>query len=142
LTKFFNVEFLDNDEKWHCPNCDKKVKAAKKMDIWLPAHTMIIHLKRFDHNGNKINNVITFPINDFNINPYMAEYSKKLSTYNYNLIGVVNHIGSMNGGHYFSHVKSITDNNWYCINDDDIIKITESDIISENAYILFYQIHS
>jgi ubiquitin C-terminal hydrolase len=140
FAKFVSVEILSNDEKWNCPHCQTKVNAAKKMDIWIPPKTMIIHLKRFDHNQNKINNIITFPINEFNINPFMSEYSKKLGDFTYDLVAVTNHIGSMNGGHYFSFVKSLTDSNWYCQNDSDSIKIEESNIISNNAYILFYQL--
>ena len=140
LATFFNIEILDEDEKWHCPNCDKKIKAKKQTEIWLCPRIMIIHLKRFDHYGNKINNLITFPINNLDINPFMAEYSKKIGIYNYNLISVVNHIGSMNNGHYYSFVKSITNNNWYCINDNDVIKIDESNINTKDAYILIYQL--
>ena len=140
LTKFFNIEILDENEKWHCPNCDKKIKANKQTEIWLCSRILVIHLKRFDHYGNKINNLITFPIDGLNINPFMSEYSTKLGTYKYNLISVVNHIGSMNDGHYYSFVKSITDKNWYCINDNDVIKIDESTVNTKDAYILIYEL--
>jgi ubiquitin C-terminal hydrolase len=140
FSKFVNAEILDEDEKWNCPHCQTKVKAIKKLDIWIPAKTMIIHLKRFDHQQNKIDNVITFPIHDFNINPFMSEYATKLATFTYDLYAITNHIGNMNGGHYYAFVKSLTDNNWYCVNDDDVIKIDESKLISNNAYILFYKL--
>jgi ubiquitin C-terminal hydrolase len=140
LSKFFNIEILDEDEKWHCPNCDKKIKAKKQTDIWLCSRILVIHLKRFDHFGNKINNLITFPTNDLNINPFMSEYSRQLGTYTYNLISVVNHIGSMNDGHYYSFVKSISDKSWYCINDNDVIKIDESTVNTKDAYILIYEL--
>lgn len=140
LHNFNKIEILDDDEKWHCPNCNIKVKAAKVLNISLPSKIMIIHLKRFDYQGNKIDNLITFPINELNINKYMSNFSKKLGNFTYDLFAVTNHIGSMNGGHYFSFVKSITDSEWYCINDEDVIKIDESNIVSEKAYMLFYKL--
>ncbi len=138
FAKFVGVEILTEDEKWYCPHCQVKVKAGKKMDIWIPPEIMIIHLKRFDGYQNKINTTIKFPINGFNINPFMSEYAKKLGVFTYDLFAVNNHIGSMNGGHYFSIVKSLTDNKWYCQNDDDSIRIDESEIITNKAYMLFY----
>jgi ubiquitin C-terminal hydrolase len=140
FSKFVGVEILTEDEKWTCPYCKIGVKAAKKMNIWIPSKTMIIHLKRFDHQQNKINNTITFPIDGFNINPYMSEYAKKLGDFTYDLFAVTNHIGSMNGGHYFSFVKSLTDNNWYCQNDNDSVRINKSDVVTNDAYMLFYQL--
>ena len=140
LSKYIKQELLDDNEKWHCPHCNKKVQTAKRMNIWMPSKIMIIHLKRFDHYGNKINNKINFPINGLNVNPFMSEYSTKLGDFIYDLYAVNNHMGSINGGHYHSFVKSISNDNWYCINDNNIIKIDETDIISNNAYILFYKL--
>jgi len=140
FAKFVNVEILSENEKWHCPYCNNKVRAAKKIDIWIPSKTMIINIKRFDYSGNKINNKIIFPINGFILNPFMSEYSKKLGEFIYDLIAVINHNGSINNGHYFSFVKSLSDNNWYCQNDNDSIKINESNIVSSDAYILFYKL--
>lgn len=139
FAKFVSVEILTEDEKWQCPHCQIKVKAGKKMDIWIPPKIMIIHLKRFDGDQNKINTKVQFPINGFNINPFMSEYAKKLGDYTYDLFAVNNHIGSMNGGHYFSIVKSLTENKWYCQNDDDSIRIIdESEINTNKAYMLLY----
>lgn len=140
LYNFHKVEVLDDDEQWHCPNCHIKVKASKKMDIWVPSKVLIIHIKRFDYQGNKINNLITFPINELNINKYMSEYSTKLGNFTYDLFAVSNHRGSIHGGHYYSFVKSLTDTNWYCVNDNDVIKIDETKIVSNDAYILFYKL--
>jgi ubiquitin carboxyl-terminal hydrolase 8 len=143
---FCNTEILDDINQWHCPYCDNKVNAFKKCNIWIPPKLMIIQIKRFIHNisesgysATKINNLIEYPINDFNINSYLSEFSKTLGNYNYDLYGVSNHIGGMNGGHYYSFVKSLENNKWYCLDDDEITEINnESDVISQHAYMLFY----
>jgi ubiquitin C-terminal hydrolase len=132
---------------WNCPHCEKKVNAFKKINIWIPSKVMIVHIKRFIHkftqNGysaSKLNNKVEYPITDFNINSYMSEYSSKMANYSYDLYGVANHVGNMNGGHYFSYTKSITDNKWYCLDDSTVSLIPEEDIVTKNAYMLFYRL--
>lgn len=54
---------------------------------------------------------------------------------------MVNHTGTLNGGHYTAMAKSYIDNEWYDFNDHQVSKIIKSDtqrLISNNAYILFY----
>ena len=62
----------------------------------------------------------------------------------YELFGVINHIGiSPNSGHYYSYCKNInskTNNNWYKCNDEMVTEANISDIVNDNAYILFYNL--
>lgn len=148
FNNFINTEILDDKNKWFCPHCNMKVNASKKFSIWIPSKIMIIQLKRFIHNttstgysAHKLNNKIEYPVNDFNITPYISNCSKRVNNSNfvYDLISVINHVGNINGGHFYSFVKSITDNNWYCADDDNITKINNDVIVSANAYLLFYK---
>jgi ubiquitin C-terminal hydrolase len=150
FTSLINKERLDDTNKWFCPNCNDKVNAIKKFNIWIPPKIMIIQLKRFIHNfsdqgysAHKLNNKIEYPIDGFDITNYMSNCSKKFNkhvgNFIYDLISVTNHIGNMNSGHYFSFVKSIVDEKWYCADDDNITLINKEDIISSNAYLLFYK---
>jgi ubiquitin carboxyl-terminal hydrolase 4/11/15 len=145
-----NKERLDDTNKWFCPHCKDKVNASKKFNIWIPPKIMIVQLKRFIHNfsahgysAHKLNNKIEYPINGFDISPHMSTCSKKVSEnsdgFKYDLIAVSNHIGNMNGGHYYSFIKSVTDGNWYCTDDDSVTLMQEEDIVSPNAYLLFYK---
>jgi len=55
----------------------------------------------------------------------------------YKLYGVVNHIGGgMGSGHYTAYVRS--GGQWFCCNDDHIYSISEEDIVTPHAYLLFY----
>ena len=63
----------------------------------------------------------------------------------YVLYGVINHVGMLNSGHYYSYVRDISDSNeeiakqWYCCNDSRVDKISNEDALnSNNAYMLFY----
>ena len=55
----------------------------------------------------------------------------------YDLYGVVNHQGVLGGGHYYSFVKA--NGMWLCFNDDQVTAASEASVVSQNAYILFYQ---
>tara|TARA_B110000908_G_C10120063_1_gene387184 strand:- start:238 stop:420 length:183 start_codon:yes stop_codon:yes gene_type:complete len=56
----------------------------------------------------------------------------------YDLYAISNHGGEFSGGHYWSYAKNI-DGNWYNFNDTQITSIEESDLISSDAYCLFYK---
>jgi hypothetical protein len=58
----------------------------------------------------------------------------------YDLFAVSLHTGTLNGGHYTAVAKN--NDQWYEFNDHQVIKIAKhetSKIISNHAYILFYQ---
>ena len=57
----------------------------------------------------------------------------------YDLYGVVNHFGNLNGGHYTSTIKSPLDNNWYYYNDSSVSSASAGKIMNDAAYILFYR---
>jgi len=58
----------------------------------------------------------------------------------YELYGVCNHHGSdLQGGHYTAYCRNPTDGHWYAFDDMNTRRISESDIVTKDAYILFYQ---
>ena len=57
----------------------------------------------------------------------------------YDLFGTVNHIGTLQSGHYVANVK--VDGQWYHCNDAHVSRFgeNESDVLNnEGAYLLFY----
>ncbi len=55
----------------------------------------------------------------------------------YDLYGVSNHYGQLQGGHYTAYAKN--DGKWYRFNDDEVEEIeNEASIVSPAAYNLFY----
>ncbi len=56
----------------------------------------------------------------------------------YNLFGVINHYGSMHFGHYTAYAKN--QGKWYCYDDSNVTPIhEESKVVTEAAYVLFYE---
>lgn len=146
LTHTTKTEILNDDEKWFCSNCNDKVNGIKKISLWIPSKILIIQIVRYiniydkkinNYVQQKLSNLVEFPF-ELNINSYMSQYSSNMGNYTYDLYAVSNQIGSMDGGHHFSYVKSLNNGNWYSLNDDNICQINQSDIVTANAYILFY----
>ena len=109
--------------------------------------TLIIKLKRYSTNYirnriEKITKMIEYP-NILNINNYYCGND----LLKYKLYAIINHTGTMNGGHYYSYIKTLKDDNttfndqWICCNDSQVSNISEEEAMnSQNAYILFYTI--
>jgi hypothetical protein len=58
---------------------------------------------------------------------------------NYNLYAVANHIGTKTGeGHYTASCFHSVSSRWYDFNDSEVSKVPRSNVVSSNAYALFY----
>jgi ubiquitin C-terminal hydrolase len=58
----------------------------------------------------------------------------------YNLVGVVYHSGTMNGGHYTSACFNSEAQQWYEYNDSSVQEIDDPNtLVNSSAYILVYQ---
>lgn len=72
--------------------------------------------------------------------PVLEEGSEEGDETLYDLLGVVNHYGGLNGGHYTAFALNEHDDRWYDISDDRVSAVEdESDLVSSAAYVLFYQ---
>jgi ubiquitin C-terminal hydrolase len=59
----------------------------------------------------------------------------------YDLYAVCNHSGTLQLGHYYAYCKrteSDGSEKWYNFDDSRITEIDESEVVTEDAYILFY----
>ncbi len=138
LYDFCKGEVLDDNNKLQCDVCNKKVNSLRKFYIWKKPQILIILFKRFCRlQRNKNNNIIDFPINNFDINNYLSKLNREPNNHSYNLISICNHIGNQSGGHYFSYCKN--GNNWYKF-DDNNVSMINGDIVTRNAYLLFYEL--
>ena len=58
LDDFTSNEILSGENNWKCEKCKNNRKTIKNIYIWKSPNILIIQLKRFDINGNKIQNII------------------------------------------------------------------------------------
>ena len=135
-------EKLDRRNMYNCNMCGVKNRGFKQTSLWRTPKLLVIHIKRFGFQTQKLVNKITYPLYDLNIGDYIHDESPDKFNSLYDLIGVNLHqdFGGINAGHYTSLVKNRFDNNWYLFNDarEPIQIKKKEDLQNKDAYLLFY----
>lgn len=134
LRNFCRTECLTSG--WESEKYKKNVKAVKQIMFWSTPKILIISINRYNNNSNKQNCLINFPLQNFNLENFCVGYDKYKSKYD--LYGICNHNGNMNGGHYWCYIKN-ENGKWHKYNDEDVTIINEENLITSNAYCLFYK---
>uniref|UniRef100_A0A671VVE9 Ubiquitin carboxyl-terminal hydrolase n=1 Tax=Sparus aurata TaxID=8175 RepID=A0A671VVE9_SPAAU len=186
LHQFTSVELLMGNNKLLCECCterrqkqlrkssssDKKLEkiytsARKQMLISSLPPVITLHLKRFHQAGmnlRKVNRHVDFPL-ILDLAPFCSASCKNLAAGErvlYSLYGIVEHSGSMRGGHYTAYVKvrapqkkvsekvsgrkmvlvdasSSSQGQWVYISDTTVQTVPESRVLNSQAYLLFYE---
>eukprot|EP01038_Epipyxis_sp_PR26KG_P005667 gene5667-7824_t len=146
LDKFTEREQLAPAETVYCSNCKQHLAPIKKMDIWSAPDILILHLKRFQYipgqyfiHREKINELIDFPISDFDLSNYVIGPKDVDAPPIYDLYAVSHHSGGLGGGHYTATCKNYINNKWYNFNDASVSETQASNAVSPTAYVLFYK---
>lgn len=140
LSLYTSTEKLDASEAWYCPKCKDHIEATKKFDLWNLPRILVIHLKRFHYNRfrrDKIDTTVNFPLRGLQLQDYISDPHYDKSTV-YDLIGVCNHYGNLAGGHYTAYGLNKVENAWYLFDDNHVRRASESSVVSNSAYVLFY----
>lgn len=137
LDLYIEGEILDGENAWYNEETKQKENVKRKLSFWSFPTILVIDLKRFNSKRMKLQNYITFPLDNLDLSNYVIGYKKK--SYVYELYGVCNHSGGVLGGHYTSYIKN-ANGKWFHFNDTSVseVGINES-IISAKAYVLFYR---
>ncbi|XP_033723471.1 ubiquitin carboxyl-terminal hydrolase 45 isoform X3 [Tursiops truncatus] len=188
LYQFTSMELLMGNNKLLCENCTEKkqkypketssaekkaggvyTNARKQLLISAVPAILILHLKRFHQAGlslRKVNRHVDFPLT-LDLAPFCSATCKNVSVGDkvlYGLYGVVEHSGSMRGGHYTAYVKVRTPSRkllehitgkknvpglkepdsesagqWVHVSDTYVQVVPESRALSAQAYLLFYE---
>ncbi|XP_016363345.1 ubiquitin carboxyl-terminal hydrolase 45-like [Sinocyclocheilus anshuiensis] len=181
LHQFTSVELLMGNNKLLCENCterrqrqmkrsDKKAEkvytsARKQMLISALPPVVTLHLKRFHQAGmnlRKVNRHVDFPLL-LDLAPFCSATCKNLGSGErvlYSLYGIVEHSGSMRGGHYAAYVRvrtpqrkpeqrrnqsgsreasSAPQGQWVYVSDTSVQTVPESRVLNSQAYLLFYE---
>ena len=136
LEHYTKEEILDDDNKILNDDTNNKEKASKRILFWSLPDILIITLKRFSNSNQKNGKNISFPLTNLNMSKYVIGYDK--NSYKYDLFGICNHMGNVQGGHYTAFVKN-ANNNWYHFNDTNVTKINNNNLQTSNAYCFFYR---
>lgn len=114
LTEFCKVQNLSIADNWRCPHCKKYREGKQSMSLWRLPDLLTLHIKRFNMSARwreKITTKVNFPLTGLDMSEWchkespMAHFQSS-DGYMYDLIGVVNHYGSMTGGHYVATCRA------------------------------------
>nr|KAF6294695.1 ubiquitin specific peptidase 11 [Pipistrellus kuhlii] len=138
------METLEKENPWYCPNCKQHQLATKKLDLWTLPETLIIHLKRFSYtkfSREKLDTLVEFPIRDLDFSEFVIKPQDESAPelYKYDLIAVSNHYGGLRDGHYTTFACNKDSGQWHYFDDNSVSPVTENQIESKAAYVLFYQ---
>lgn len=118
IKSYFREEIIDGVE---CETCKEKKKCSRKVSFYNLPKILVLHINRF-HQGYyshiKIRTDIVY--DEILEIPETALHTDiKKSKPKYKLVGLINHIGSLNAGHYYAvkKGKGTQSNNWFICND-------------------------
>ncbi|XP_035912685.1 ubiquitin carboxyl-terminal hydrolase 2-like isoform X2 [Anopheles stephensi] len=140
LEMFIKEEILDGIDQPSCSKCETRRKCTKSLTIERFPRYLVIHLKRFSETRwSKLTNTVEFPTKEkeLNLQPYASE--DIAGPIYYSLYGISNHIGSTAGGHYVALCKHPITQEWNEFNDNYVTETAERNLITSNAYVLFYE---
>lgn len=140
---YCRVEQLDKYNTLECDHCKARSQAYTKTTYWKLPSSLIICLKRFQVNPKynryeKNTSRVTYPVVGLDLSKYVTNPDENCR---YNLYSVICHTGYNNieTGHYYAYCLN-RNGRWYNFNDEHISQITNlQDLITQNAYILFYR---
>jgi len=134
LESFIEGEVLDGDNAYYCEECKIKVKTVKRVSIKKLPNYLFFTLKRFEYDFDmntrvKVNDYCEFPL-ELDMEPFTQQYLKRMErtrkntsdglgleinansrtlsekvNCEYNLKGLVVHLGIADSGHYYSLIK-------------------------------------
>jgi len=134
---YVNGETLEGENAWYNEETKEKQSVQKKIMYWSMPTILVIDIKRFNHKNQKNQSLLTFPLENLDLSAYIVGYKK--DSYIYDLYGICNHSGSVDGGHYTAFVKNANDI-WYHFNDTVVKQVDNlDDLVTPKAYCLFYR---
>ena len=114
LSEFCKVQQLSIvNDNWRCPRCKDFREGKQNLDLWRMPDLLTFHIKRFNCSARwreKISTKVNFPLTGLDMSEWChAESPARNDPHEsnvYDLIGVMNHYGSMTGGHYVAVCKA------------------------------------
>ncbi|XP_077369677.1 ubiquitin carboxyl-terminal hydrolase 21 [Festucalex cinctus] len=137
LDLFSQEERLDKENSPMCERCNRHTESTKRLSIQRFPHVIVIHLNRFTTSRwsiSKSTTYVSFPLTNLDLGPYGPVDCGEVL---YDLYAICNHVGTVNMGHYTACCSD--ENGWCYYNDSSVSAVSESQLQSNQAYVLFYQ---
>jgi ubiquitin C-terminal hydrolase len=132
---------------YHCLKCEKKGKAVKREQISRLPPIQLVAVKRFINvpgrgpmgiEQRKVRGRIHWDLDSFDLLPWYAfsrnPYTDKREAGLYKTTAIIEHHGSMGGGHYLMYNRT-SDNAWVRCDDSSVATVPASSVITDDSYI-------
>ena len=125
--------------KYDCEKCGSPRRPAKKStSIWKLPLVIVLSIKRFTNNGQKIRTAVA-PISLVDFTPYFSKESpEREGMVQYTLRGIVDHHGSSRGGHYTAQCRNIVTSGWHRYDDESVYPVEKPEF-GESTYMMFLE---
>uniref|UniRef100_A0A671UXX1 USP domain-containing protein n=2 Tax=Sparus aurata TaxID=8175 RepID=A0A671UXX1_SPAAU len=135
--RIFETTRFSGDNMVYCNECERTTEATSGCEMTKFPPNLILLLKRFDFDYSTMSHFKSDCCVEV---PHVLQRKNK----KYKLYGMVNHMGSLGGGHHTATILSNEDNTWYECNDDYVIKVKEPFAQTRihnscTAYLLLYR---
>nr|NP_001287106.1 non-stop, isoform C [Drosophila melanogaster]NP_524140.2 non-stop, isoform B [Drosophila melanogaster]Q9VVR1.4 RecName: Full=Ubiquitin carboxyl-terminal hydrolase nonstop; AltName: Full=Deubiquitinating enzyme nonstop; AltName: Full=Ubiquitin thioesterase nonstop; AltName: Full=Ubiquitin-specific-processing protease nonstop [Drosophila melanogaster]AAF49249.2 non-stop, isoform B [Drosophila melanogaster]AHN58131.1 non-stop, isoform C [Drosophila melanogaster] len=139
LERYTRAEHLGSAAKIKCSTCKSYQESTKQFSLRTLPSVVSFHLKRFEHSAlidRKISSFIQFPV-EFDMTPFMSEKKNAYGDFRFSLYAVVNHVGTIDTGHYTAYVRHQKDT-WVKCDDHVITMASLKQVLDSEGYLLFY----
>lgn len=107
LDLFTKEERLDGDNCYHCSHCKRLCPALKRLSVHEAPAVLVVHLKRFNVFGGKINRNVRFD-EQLSLRGHMSRNAPEKHGPTYRLYAMVVHAGaSVGSGHYYAFARKL-----------------------------------
>jgi len=141
--KYTEHERMDGENQWMNENNEKET-VDKGVVFWSLPKILVVELKRYEYRETPrglhlVKNSVNVHVDTeskLDLSRYVVGYNPH--QYHYELYGVCNHMGTMQGGHYTAYVKN-ANGSWYQYNDRSVSEIPHTHVVTGKAYALWFR---
>ena len=138
------IQELFKPEEIHgidCDYCRRKQLFNRTLDVWKLPPFLVLTLSRFSfdsRSAQKVTSFVEYPVSDsLSLEALIGAEAPLQEFSDYELYAVIEHEGSVNRGHYTAMLKA--NGTWLSANDARVTTISEANVLTRNAYMLFYR---
>lgn len=126
-------------EDYTCDACKKKTTVTFRREIWKLPKNLIFVFKRFTPDMRKNTSTFNYSGEEIQFSKFFAEDSPYDSKeFSYKPIGMINHMGTLMGGHYNAEVFHPLIKKWYIFDDESCYE-REGPQFSPMTYIIVFR---
>eukprot|EP00768_Dysnectes_brevis_P007011 gnl/Dysnectes_brevis/5748_a8462_535.p1 GENE.gnl/Dysnectes_brevis/5748_a8462_535~~gnl/Dysnectes_brevis/5748_a8462_535.p1 ORF type:complete len:613 (+),score=19.61 gnl/Dysnectes_brevis/5748_a8462_535:90-1928(+) len=136
----------ERGNSFFCEKCETSASATHQMSFYSLPPCLVIHLRRFLVSSSglgraKLSVFVPYPLEGWDLSKYILPQSPHADDPAvYDLFAVSCHRGGgCGGGHYVAFCKNFTNGEWHEYSDDKVRRIQDKDVLTNEAYVLFYR---